>query len=150
MELTCWWNQLWIIFMNMKSITAARHSTNSNFITNHSLRMNDLMKLSCWRRMRPREGESIKQFQFISQFTPQISWSEWKWMDCLLNEQAGPQTTLSISFHCVGWNEMECCWLLRTIFYPFTIPSIITFDGVESKVKWLIGVAHSIIIWTYY
>ena len=25
MELTCWWNQLWIIFMNMKSITAARH-----------------------------------------------------------------------------------------------------------------------------
>ena len=22
MELTCWWNQLWIIFMNMKSITA--------------------------------------------------------------------------------------------------------------------------------
>ena len=26
MELTCWWNQLWIIFMNMKSITAAAHS----------------------------------------------------------------------------------------------------------------------------
>ena len=26
MELTCWWNQLWIIFMNMKSITAAAQS----------------------------------------------------------------------------------------------------------------------------
>ena len=32
MELTCWWNQLWIIFMNMKSITAAASNPSTLFI----------------------------------------------------------------------------------------------------------------------
>ena len=33
MELTCWWNQLWIIFMNMKSITAAASNPSTLFIS---------------------------------------------------------------------------------------------------------------------
>ena len=52
MELTCWWNQLWIIFMNMKSITAAAQS-NSSIPSICSLEWADWLRIDwIWRALR--------------------------------------------------------------------------------------------------
>ena len=47
MELTCWWNQLWIIFMNMKSITAAAAINQFNHLFSLRMRKERLIGLIC-------------------------------------------------------------------------------------------------------
>ena len=48
MELTCWWNQLWIIFMNMKSITAAQHQQHTIQFQSFLWEWKDWIECVCW------------------------------------------------------------------------------------------------------
>jgi len=55
MELTCWWNQLWIIFMNMKSITAAQHQQHTIQFQSFLWEWKDWIECVCWAACGPRE-----------------------------------------------------------------------------------------------